>query len=427
MLLLFGFIYLRTAAYLLNRVDDALIAEANAIIAGSPNSRLDAIKERLQQDPRQIRVIGLFDTNGRRIAGNVNLPPALRIDRRAESVVVDRFDSRGHERLVVLAIARSLPNGDILVIGRNVDEIAEVARTVEEALALGVLPALLLAVGVGTLLSIRARKRIDAVSKQVGRIVAGDLKQRLPAQGRDDPFDKLSVMVNGMLDEIEELIQRVAGVSDDIAHDLRTPLTRVRVRLERGRDNAQTLEELRSVVDNAIGGLDQSLAVVTALLRIAEIEHSRRLVGFSDVALADLVREVGDLYEPIAEDRAVTLHVNPGGGATVRGDRDLLLEALANLVDNAMKFTPAGGQVEISLVHGANEDILRIKDTGPGISKDEHHAVVRRFYRSDKSRQTNGTGLGLALVSAIVKLHGFRFSLSDGPGCVAEISCPRVV
>lgn len=426
MLLLFGFIYLRTAAYMLGHVRDSLVEEVNVMAAASPESRLTAIERSLQQDPRRIRIAGLFNANGQRIAGNIeSLPPSLRVDAGISNVTVNRFDSHGREKQTALAIARSLPNGDVLVIGRNVDEIAELARIVEEALALGVLPALALAIATGVLLSVRARKRIDEVGKQIGRIVAGDLKQRLPTRAGDDPFDKLAVLVNGMLDEIEDLIQKVAGVSDDIAHDLRTPLTRVRVRLERGRDNAQTLEELRAVVDNAICSLDQSLAVVTALLRIAEIEHSRRLVAFGEVALADLVREVGDMYEPIAEDRSVALHVDPGDGVTVRGDRDLLLEALANLVDNAIKFTPVGGQVEVSLRHGASEDVMRVRDTGPGISKEERDAVFRRFYRSDKSRHTEGLGLGLSLVMAIVKLHGFRFSFADGPGCIAQISFPR--
>ena len=227
-----------------------------------------------------------------------------------------------------------------------------------------------------------------------------------------------------MLDKIEALVHEIAGVGDDIAHDIRTPLTRVRVGLERGRANSRTLEESNAVIDRAIRGLDQSLAIVTALLRIAEIEHNRRLAGFGEVALAELLHEVGDLYEPIAEEKGVTLTIDACDALTVRGDRDLLLEALANLVDNAVKFTPAGGQVEIALTHHDGEGIVRIRDTGPGVSKDERDVVVRRFYRSDRSRQTCGVGLGLSLVAAILKLHDFRFTIEAGPGCVVEIAFP---
>ena len=198
-----------------------------------------------------------------------------------------------------------------------------------------------LAIGkAGILLSQRANRRVDEVNRRVRRIVAGALHERLPVRGVDDPFDKLAGIVNGMLDEIERLIHEIAGVGDDIAHDLRTPLSRARAILERGRGNARTPEEFRAVADRAIAGLDQSMAIITALLRIAETEHGRRLAGFGNVDLADLLHEVGELYAPIAEDGQISLDVKASEGALVRGDRDLLFEAISNLVDNAVKFTP---------------------------------------------------------------------------------------
>jgi signal transduction histidine kinase len=235
------------------------------------------------------------------------------------------------------------------------------------------------------------------------------------------------MIVNGMLDEMETLIHSLAGVGNDIAHDLRTPLTRARLTLERGRAGAGTLEQLQMVADKTIDGIDQSLSIITAILRLAEIESSQRLAGFGKVALADLVREVGDMYEPIAEDKGIALVVHSPQELSVHGDRDLLIEAIANLVDNAVKFTPAGGQVEIGLFRGNGENIVRVKDTGCGISEAERDAVVRRFYRSNKVRHTSGLGLGLNLVAAIVKLHGFRFTIFPGSGCVVEIGCPFVL
>ena len=226
--------------------------------------------------------------------------------------------------------------------------------------------------------------------------------------------------------QLEEALQEAKVVGDNIAHDLRTPLTRVRIRLERGREHASTLEELRTVADQAMAGLDQSLTTITALLRITEIEHSRRREGFSEVQLALLIREAGDLYDPIAEDKGVTLQVEAPDEATVRGDRDLLFEAVANLVDNAVKFTPEGGRVELALVSRQGETLIRVRDTGPGISEIEREAVTKRFYRSDKSRRTAGLGLGLSLVAAIVKLHGFRLTIAAGPGCSVEIACPQL-
>jgi PAS domain S-box-containing protein len=225
---------------------------------------------------------------------------------------------------------------------------------------------------------------------------------------------------------LEEALQEAKVVGDNIAHDLRTPLTRLRIRLERGREHAATLEELRAVADQAIAGLDQSLTTITALLRITEIEHSRRREGFSEVQLAPLIREAADLYDPIAENKGVTLRVDAADGPIVRGDRDLLFEAVANLVDNAVKFTPEGGRVELALLHQEGETVIRVSDTGPGIPEIEREAVTQRFYRSDQSRNTKGLGLGLSMVAAIIKLHSFRFRISPGPGCTVEIACPQV-
>ena len=252
-------------------------------------------------------------------------------------------------------------------------------------------------------------------------IVAGELRERLPESGADDPFARLAKIVNGMLDEMEMMINALAGLGNDIAHDLRTPLTRVRLALERGRTHAATLEELQEITDKAIAGIDQSLAIVTALLRLTEIENNRRMAGFGDVALDEILREVCDVYEPIAEDKRIALGVVIDRDVQVWGDRDLLFEAVANLVDNAIKFTPSGGRVELALEAEDDTALVRVRDSGPGISEPEREAVLRRFYRSDKMRNTPGVGLGLSLVAAIVKLHGFRLIIGPAPGGRIEI------
>jgi signal transduction histidine kinase len=422
--LLFGFVYWQTVVYVMDKYDQLLTEELRVFVANTPEQRLQEIDDRLRKDPGRIKVAGLFGDNGHRIAGNIeSLPTGLVPDVPTDAVVV-RLDGGGREFQKVRIAAHPLPSGETMVIGRNIDEIVQIAEIVLRALALGLLPAIALAVVVGIVLSLRARRRITEVNQRIQRIVTGDLRERLPVRNNNDPFDQLAVSVNRMLGEIEALIQQIAGVGNDIAHDLRTPLTRVRVRLERGRARAATLDELRAAVDHSLAGLDQSLAIITALLRIAEIEHSRRLEGFSQVQLAQLVREVGELYEPIAEDKRVMLQVEVADEATVHGDRDLLFEAVANLVDNAVKFTPEDGRVVLALQHRDGESVIQVKDTGPGISDAEREAVLRRFYRSDKSRNTEGLGLGLSLVAAIVKLHGFRLTIATGPGFTAEIAFP---
>src|SRR5712671_5766800 len=260
-LVLFGFVYWQTAAYVTSNIDGLLIDGLRVIAAERPEQRLALIDDRLRQDPRRIRIAGLFGADGHRIAGNIeSLPPGLAPDIPANAVVV-RVDGGDREMQKVRLAAHPLPSGEVLVIGRNIDEIAEIAEIVWRALALGLLPAFGLAVAVGMVLSLRALGRLSDVNRRIQRIVAGDLRERLPARGSNDPFDRLAVGVNRMLGEIEALIQEIAGIGDNIAHDLRTPLTRVRVRLERGRKNASTLEELGTVADQAIAGLDQSLAI----------------------------------------------------------------------------------------------------------------------------------------------------------------------
>ena len=422
---LLGFVYLKTRDDLTMRSDRVIASQIDFFAHLSPERRLDAIDDYLKQDPGRLRLGGLFGPDDRRIAGNLeHLPPNLMADNAAQEAVIDRADENGQKGQAVRLIARRVPNGDMLVIGRNVDDVAEIAHVVGGALALGLLSAVLLCFAVGVALNARARRRIVEVNERVQRIVAGNLRERLPHRNTDDPFSKFAMIVNGMLDEMETLIHALAGLGNDIAHDLRTPLTRAQLTLERGRANANTLEQLQTAADKTLGSLDQSLSIITAILRLSEIERSQRSAGFGKVALAEITREVVDMYEPIAEDKGVALLIQSADELSAHGDRDLLIEAVANLVDNAIKFTPAGGQVEIELFRSKGENIVRVRDTGLGISEHERDAVLRRFYRSDRVRHTSGLGLGLNLVAAIVKLHGFRFTILPGSGCVVEIACP---
>jgi signal transduction histidine kinase len=424
-IVLFGFIYWKIDDYLTARSDAVITVELDGLAGLSAERRLEAIDEKLRQDPRGVQIAAVFASDGRRLAGNLEgLPPHLRIDGPAQGTDIVRIDGAGRKHQVVRCVARRMPNDNVLIVGRNVDEAGEISHVVGQALALGLLPGFFLCLLAGAWLSVRAQRRVEEVNQRVRRIIAGDLRERLPHRTVDEPFSRLAVIVNGMLDEMETMIHALAGVGNDIAHDLRTPLTRARLTLERGRTNATSLEQLQAVADKAIAGIDQSLTIITALLRLAEIENSRRSAGFGSVALHEMLREVCDIYEPIAENKNITLHVEVKHRLNVRGDRDLLIEAVANLVDNAIKFTPEGGRVDIELLRGNGETIMRVSDTGCGISEQEREAVLRRFYRSDKIRNTPGVGLGLNLVAAIVKLHGFRLTIHSGSGCRVEIICP---
>jgi signal transduction histidine kinase len=418
---LFGFIYVNIDDYLISRSDRLVNAQV-AFLASLPFGRgVDAIDDHLREDIRGVQFAGLFDPSGKRLAGNLDqLPNDIKVDGPVQTVRVAR---PGGTDPMIRAMARHLDNGNVVLVGRDVDETWEISHVVGEALALGLLPAFCLCLVAGAWLSMRAQRRVEEVNQRVQRIVAGDLRERLPHRNVDEPFSRLAGIVNGMLNEMETMINALSGVGNDIAHELRTPLTRARLALERGRSNAGTLEQLQECADRALAGIDKSLAIVTALLRLADIENSRRSAAFGNVALHDLLREVCDIYEPIAEDKRIRLSVAIGTSLDVRGDRDLLFEAIVNLVDNAVKFTPEGGRVDIELVQGNSGRLVRVTDTGPGISQPETEAVLRRFYRSDKMRHTPGVGLGLNLVAAIVRLHGFQLVIHPGPGGRAEIIC----
>jgi signal transduction histidine kinase len=426
---LFGFTYWQTASYLTARSDQMIMTQVNAISSLPGQRRLEAIEEHLKQDSRGVQFAGLFGSDGKRVAGNIaSLPSGMKAGV-AQRTQIAAIGKAGLEEQDIRAIERQLPGDEVLVIGRRVDETMGIAHVIGQALAIGLVASLGLCLVAGALGNLRARKRTEEINERVQRIVAGDLSERLPQREDEDPLSNLAAIVNGMLDEMESLIHALAGVGNDIAHDLRTPLTRARLTLERARSKDATKEELQAVADKAIAGIDQSLAIITALLRLAEIESSRRSAGFGTVALADLAREVVDLYEPIAENKRIAIEADlpdqSGAPFNVHGDRDLLIEAVVNLVDNAVKFTPEGGRVCIAVTTGDGANIVRVTDTGPGIDDRERDAVLRRFYRSDKIRNTPGAGLGLSLVAAIIKLHGFKLKIFSGPGCVIEISCPQ--
>jgi len=227
-----------------------------------------------------------------------------------------------------------------------------------------------------------------------------------------------------MIDEIERAIAQVKGVTDAIAHDLRTPLTRVRSQLYRLSQSSEVQAPAVRMIGAATSDLDIVLDRFAALLRISELEAGRRRAGFAPVDLAALLARLHELYEPLAEDQRIVLALEAAEAVAVPGDEKLLFEALSNLVDNALKFTPPGGRVALALVADARGAVIEVRDSGPGIAAEERPAVIRRFHRGSNAADIPGTGLGLSLVAAILHLHGFALAFRDGaPGLVVEVHC----
>jgi signal transduction histidine kinase len=422
-LLLFAFIYWTTAIFETHRIDQLIISDAG-ILANEPTSlMLQLVTTRVTNDFHRVSYAGLFDHTGQRLAGNLpNIPAGLVPDGQAYPVEVTPLGTSGLRTEQVRAVERHLTNGTYLVIGRNSESLEQLQRVVLRALALGVIPAVALSLAAGAFLSWRTQKRVQQVHETAERIMLGHLRERLPTRGGRDEFDRLSISINHMLDEIERLLHELRATGDEIAHDLRTPLTRVRARLERGLTAGVGGQQLEIAVERAIVGLDSALGIVTALLRIREIEAGRRRLGFAGVDLGEIALAIEELYQPIAEEKQVSFEVDRQPVTEVRGDRDLLMEALGNLVDNGIKFTPSGGSVRLSVFESGGRPIVRIADTGPGIEMAERGVVFTRFYRSESSRNHEGSGLGLSLVAAIAKLHSIDIVMNDNnPGSIIEL------
>ena len=433
-LLLFGFIYWQTAGYEARELDADALEEARAIAGAASPEAAVRLQGWLAADEHHLRYGLLLGPNGRRVLGNiVSLPAGMPIDGRprlvAEAVVAGEDDNDKDERDEAMrGLATRLPDGGIAVVGLDTDELAHTQAVLLRAFGLGLVPMVALSLLGGMLLGRRALDHVAAMDRAIARVMHGDIAERLPERGTHDEFDRLARGVNLMLDDMERLFEEVRGVGNSIAHDLRTPLTRARVRLERSREAVRTEAEFRDAIGEALQWLDQTFGIIAAILRIGEVEHGRRRAGFRKVALGPLLREVADLYDPVAEERGVALDLVVGGdGICVEGDRELLFEAMANLVDNALKFSPIGARCTLSLAVEGQSAVIRVGDAGPGIAEAERALVLKRFYRSERSRSSEGDGLGLALVAAVARLHGFALRISDNrPGCSVEIIAPAV-
>ncbi|MGF9563003.1 ATP-binding protein [Neorhizobium sp. JUb45] len=420
------FAYVNTSRELVSFLDGLIIQESDSMVAQAKEGHLTQYEERLRQDPRRYKPTGLFAPTGERISGNIlRWPAGLEVDQAPIQAEIHRFGPGWKMIQPSRALARRLSDGTILVVGWSTKDNEQTALVVERGLIFGLLPAFLLGLAASLLFAARTQRRIREMQLRAAEIVAGDFARRLPTRNSEDPLDKLAQIVNGMLDEIQTLVENLAAIGDDIAHDLRTPLARVRIGLERAKHSATTPEEFQAATDRAMAGVDHAISIVTALLRIREIEQTRRFQAFGSVDLAELITEVGELYEPFAEEKKLALTVHTDIQASVQGDRDLLFEAIANLVDNAVKYTPEGGRIDVALASEGGHTVIRVRDTGPGIAENERELLAQRFYRSDRSRHTKGLGLGLTLVAAIVKLHGFRFEIKSGGGFVAGIVVPQ--
>ncbi len=414
---LLGMVYLQSAVYQTHRVDGILNTEADALARSPPREMSQRIDEALALNGDQTDMFALFSASGAWINGNLHvLPTGLRENGRpAEIPPSASFPATAR------VIARRLPSGEELVVGRDINQLREMRSIIASALVWSGVAILIVGLGCGTALSIGPLQRLRVLQAAGREIASGNLKRRMPTSNRRDELDMFASTVNYMMDEVERLMSEVKGSTDTIAHDLRTPLTRARAQLHRiQHEPAIQPGEIARVTSE----IDEVLERFRALLRISELEARERRSGFSRTDLTAIIEQVVDLYQPLAEAGGVSLSKAAQEGISVEADPKLLFEAISNLVDNAIKFTGDGGAVEVRLGQDSFRPEIVVQDNGPGIPASERAAVLQRFFRAERDRLIPGSGLGLSIVSAIMRLHGFELSFREAhPGLKAVIQC----
>ena len=426
--ILMGVLYYEVSGYLGDLSRHSLMQRQHLFQRFDGEELVEALTTSMTFDMKGVDAYGLFDNQFNPISGPIRvIPPDLPMDGHIHALAncIDSDDPK-LPRDSCDAVATHTEDGRWLILVRANGSLFGVTRIILHALLWGITLTIIPGAAGWHLLRRRPLRRIRGIQASAEAIVAGDLTHRLPLSDRRDELDMLAAIVNAMLDRIEKLMNEVKGVCDNIAHDLRTPLTRLRAQLYRIQQQADEDAPHALQLDAAIAETDTLMARFRGLLRISELEDHQRRSGFLVLDPLPLLQELHDFYLPLAEEGEMELLLQvPDSLPWITGDRALLFEALANLLSNSIKFTPPGGEV---IVRGSNEagsTRIDVVDSGPGIPEAERAAVFQRFYRVDDGQQQGSFGLGLSIVAAIVNLHGFGLEVgsSERGGARLTLQC----
>jgi signal transduction histidine kinase len=427
--LLLGYVYWSTAGYLRSRSDHLISAERAMLVETYDTAGRDglaaAIEGRIAERRLEDGVYLLADASFAVIAGNLqSWPAALGGAAGSGNFRAPEWKPNAAERPLLRATYNTLPDGSHLLVGRDIDDLDEFAETINTALAWGVALMFVLAGVAGVSVTRRTVGRIEAINATSRAIMRSGLGRRIPLRGTSDEWDHLAENLNAMLQRIEELVRENKEVSDNVAHDLRTPLTRMRGRLERAYNGERDSERDRMLIADTIQDLDQVLRTFSSVLRISQIEAHGRRAGFRVVNLAEIAGQVAELFDAAAEERGSRITFIGGESVAVLGDRDLLFDALSNLLDNAIRHG-GPGDIVVEVAEDTTGPAVSFADRGPGIPLDEHEHVLKRFYRLERSRSDPGNGLGLSLVAAVAQLHDASIEMVDNyPGLRIRVRFP---
>ena len=426
---LLGYVYWSTATYLYEKSDQLLKLERelmkDAYNEGGRNGVITLIGRRLNDGFFSDWTYLLTNPSYEYVAGNLRTWPPPLLDEQGSSNLVTLHEHKENEEATHRAAYGVLPDGYHFLVGRTVEDLHGLVEKIVIVLASGGGLFLLLAAAAGISTSRRSVARIESINATSREIMSSGLGERIPLRGTGDEWDGLAHNLNSMLDRIEELMESVRQVSDNVAHDLRTPLTRMRGRLEKGCNQQLDLSQYQTLVSDTVIELDEILRTFSSILRISQIEMRNQRVGFRDIDLTQTAREVVELFDAAAEEKSVKLQFAGDQVVSVVGDRDLLFDAISNLVDNAIKHGRSAEGIIVAVTHGAQGPVVAVADHGPGIPVDERKNVVKRFYRLEHSRKSPGNGLGLSLVAAVANLHGAQIEMLDNaPGLRFELQFP---
>jgi signal transduction histidine kinase len=419
------FLWWATAGLLDRQTEAAINADALGLSErwadGGLPGLVVTIEDRLAQNIDDDAIYLLADPDMKRIAGNLqSWPPSVT----QAGPLYELPIMRAGMKSLANVQRYELPGGYHLLIGRDVQVRAQLRKMLTDALLWAGIVVILMATAGALVIRSLFRRTLANISATSIAIAGGDFAQRVRLTGRGDEFDQVAEVINDMLDRIGRLMDGVRQVSNAIAHDLRTPITRARTRLEDAALHAECADDLRAAIERATLDLDGIVAVFQALLRIAEIEAGSRRSSFARLDLVPLLAEVADLYGAVAEERGIVLRLETPDAAPAYGDNAMLQQAIANLVDNAVKFSPDGGTVRLT-ASVSTMIIIAVEDQGPGIPLADREKATDRFYRGESARSTPGSGLGLSLVLAVAQLHGGTLRLEDSrPGLRAVLSLP---
>ena len=419
------FLWWETAGLLDRQTEAAINTDAQGLSERWSDGSLPAlvltIDDRVAQNVDDDAVYLLTDREMKHIAGNL---PSWPKNVTEAGPFYELPVMRAGMKALATVQAYDLPGGYHLLIGRDIKVRAQLRKMLTDALLWAVVVVILMATIGALVIRSLFRRTLANISATSIAIAGGDFAKRVRLTGRGDEFDQVAEVINDMLDRIGRLMDGVRQVSNAIAHDLRTPITRARTRLEDAALHAETADDLRAAIERATLDLDGIVGVFQALLRIAEIEAGSRRSSFARVDLTPMLAEVADLYGVVAEERDITLQLQAPEAVPAFGDNAMLQQAIANLVDNAVKFSPDRGVVRLT-ASVATSILIAVEDNGPGIPLEDREKATDRFYRGEAARSTPGSGLGLSLVLAVAQLHGGTFRLEDNrPGLRAILSLP---